>query len=392
MKDMAATLDRTALAEERTQLFKDVFDGKIPKRVPISPSLTIEFAIQYAGKNLADVQWNHLLLEEVYEKVCQDFISDTNPAAMNLRNPVHYKLLGARNFVMSSSGFMQHPEVHGLEAEEYDEFIASPYDCIMERILPRIYTELDTNPAQRAIVFAKAFKAYYDELFTALGVIGKLTEKYGYASIGGIELLTEAPFDFVADQLRGFKGITGDIRRYPDKVEAACEAALPLMIKQGMPPYPPTKYGAAFIPLHMAPYIRPKDFERFYWPTFKKLVDELAAKGQPSMLFVEHDWMRYIDYLYELPENTRMWFEYGDPKLVKEKLGKKHIISGFYPITLLKTGTKQQCIDKAKELIDILAPGGRYYFGFDKGIITADSVDLGNLQAVLEYVAENAHY
>jgi hypothetical protein len=85
-------------------------------------------------------------------------------------------------------------------------------------------------------------------------------------------------------------------------------------------------------------------------------------------------------------------FEYGDPKLIKEKLGKKHILNGFYPITLLKTGTKQQCIDKAKELIDILAPGGKYFFGFDKAIITADSVNLENLKAVLEYVSENAYY
>ncbi|SNS06739.1 Uroporphyrinogen decarboxylase (URO-D) [Anaerovirgula multivorans] len=392
MASATAVQDVKALQEERTQLFKDVFDGKIPKRVPVSPSLTIEFAIQYAGKDLAEVQWDYQLLEEVYEKVCQDFVSDTNPAAMNLRNPIFYKLLGARNFVMSSGGFMQHPEIHGLEAEEYDDFIASPYDCIMEKILPRIYTELNESPGKRSIAFGKAFKAYYDELFAALGVIGKLTDKYGYSPLGGIELLTEAPFDFVADQLRGFKGITGDLRRCPDKVEAACEAALPLMLKQGTPNHPPSKYGAAFIPLHMAPYIRPKDFEKFYWPTFKKLVDGLADKGQPSMLFVEHDWMRYIDYLYELPENTRMWFEYGDPKLVKEKLGKKHIITGFYPIGLLKTGTKQQCIDKAKELIDILAPGGKYYFGFDKGVITADSVNVDNLKAVLEYVAENANY
>jgi len=102
--------------------------------------------------------------------------------------------------------------------------------------------------------------------------------------------------------------------------------------------------------------------------------------------------MRYIDYLAELPEGTIMLFEYGDPKLVKEKLGKKHIISGFYPVSLLKTGTKQQCIDKAKELIDVLAPGGGYYFGFDKVIITLDSANVENTKAVLDYVAENANY
>ncbi|MGB9792926.1 MAG: uroporphyrinogen decarboxylase, partial [Thermacetogeniaceae bacterium] len=111
-------------------------------------------------------------------------------------------------------------------------------------------------------------------------------------------------------------------------------------------------------------------------------------------LFVEHDWMRYLDYLYELPENTIMRFEYGDPKLVAEKLGGRHILSGFYPITLLQTGTKQQCIDKAKELLDILAPTGKFWFQADKSIISADKEGkiAENMRAVLEYVMENGSY
>ena len=383
--------DMKVLQQERIQLFRDLSDGKIPKRVPLNVILSIEFAIQYAGRDLAEAQWDTSMLEEVFDKMCRDFVSDSNPA-MAFRYPSYYKILGARNFVMSSSGFLQHPEVHGFEAEDYDYFIQSPYDCILEKILPRIYTELNTNSVQRSIVFAKAFKAFFDEVFNGNMIISKLTEKYGFSPIGGFDGFCEAPFDFMSDQLRGFKNIVGDIRRIPDKVEAACEAALPLMLKTGMPPHPPSKYGATFIPLHMAPFLREKDFERFYWPTFKKLVEDLAALGQPSYLFVEHDWTRFLDHLYELPENTRMMFEYGDPKLVKEKLGKKHILTGFYPITLLKTGTKQQCIDKAKELIDILAPGGKYMFSFDKGLITTDSVNIENLQAVLEYVSENANY
>ncbi|MHC6178967.1 uroporphyrinogen decarboxylase family protein [Clostridium sp. JNZ X4-2] len=382
--------DVKALSKERTQLFKDLFDGKVPKRVPINVSFPLEFCIQYAGGDLAKAQWDTSMLEEIFEKVCENFISDVLPAQA-IRFPSYYRILGARNFVMSSSGFLQHPEISGLEAEEYDEFIESPYNCIMEKILPRIYTELNTSPVQRSLVMAKAFKAFYDE-FTNAGVLcGKLTEKYGYSSIGNFTGFIEAPFDFVADQLRGFKGITGDIRRRADKVAAACEAVTPIMVKAGIS-VAPSKYGGTFIPLHMAPYIRTKDFEKLYWPSFKKEIEQLAAAGQPSLLFVENDWTRYVDYLYELPENTRMWFEYGDPKLMKEKLGKKHILTGFYPISILKTGTKEQCIDKARELIDILAPGGKYMFGFDKAIITTDSVKIENLQAVLEYVAENTDY
>lgn len=383
--------DVQALTQERTQLWQDLLDGKIPKRVPVAMGFPIEFAIQYAGKDMAEAQWDTSHLEDTFDRVCQDFYSDILPVNA-FRFPSYYQILGARNFVMGSSGFIQHPEIEGMLQEDYDYFIAAPYDCIVEKILPRIYTKLDTEPHTKAIIMAKAFKAFYDEMNNALDVYGRLIEKYGYGQVNLFAGFTEAPLDFVADQLRGFKGISTDIRRIPDKVEAAAEAATPLMIKKGLPSVPPSRYQAVFIPLHMAPFMRNSDFERFYWPTFKKLVEALAEAGYPSNLFVEEDWMRFLDYLYELPEGTVMRFEYGDPKLVKEKLGDKHIISGFYPLSLLKSGTKQQCIDKAKELIDILAPGGRYFFDFDKAPVTLDSVNVENTLAVLDYVANNTNY
>lgn len=383
--------DVFTLSQERNQLFSDLFEGRVPKRVPISiNTFPIEFSIQYAGENLVDFQWDTTDIVKVLDKTCRDFISDSLPVYV-IRFPVVYKTLGAKNFVMGSNGYLQHPEVEGMLVEDYNDFIASPLNCIMEKILPRIYTEL-VNPVTKGMALAKGFKAFYDEKANADNAYEKLIEKYGFASnVNTFSAFTEAPFDFVADQLRGFKGIVADLRRVPEKLEAAAEAVTPLMVKNGLP-VKKSQYGSTFIPLHMAPYLREKDFERFYWPSFKKLIEGLAEAGQPAFLFVEHDWMRYLDYLYELPENTRMRFEFGDPKLVKEKLGKKHIISGFYPISLLKTGTKEQCIDKAKELIDILAPGGRFFFDFDKIPITLDSVNSDNTKAVLEYVATKANY
>lgn len=383
--------DVIALAQERNQLFADLFEGRVPKRVPISINfLPIEFSIQYAGKDLVESQWDTTNIGEILDKTCRDFISDSLPV-FAFRFPVVYKTLGAKNFVMGSNGFLQHPEAEGMLVEDYDDFIASPLNCIMEKILPRIYTELGKADT-KGMALAKGFKAFYDEMGNVGDAYEKLIEKYGFASnVNTYSAFCEAPFDFVADQLRGFKGIVTDLRRVPEKVVAAAEAATPLMIKNGLPASKP-QYGSTFIPLHMAPYLRDKDFERFYWPSFKKLIEGLAEAGQPAYLFVEHDWMRFLDYLYELPENTRMRFEFGDPKLVKEKLGKKHIISGFYPLSLLKTGTKQQCIDKAKELIDILAPDGRYFFDFDKIPITLDSVNAENTKAVLEYVATQTNY
>lgn len=381
---------KTMLAQEKTQLFTDVFEGRVPKRVPVYPLISNEFALQYANKDLTEAQWDSNAFGETADKVCQDFYFDAFPIN-GIRYPSVYKILGAKNWVMGSNGFIQHPDVEGMVVEDYDALIASPLDCIVERILPRLYSELETNSPTRAMALAKAYKAFYDELGAQGMQIAQLKEKYGLGEANLICGVSAAPFDFVADQLRGFKGIFFDIKRMPDKVEAAVNAVLPFMIGMGMPPYK-AQNTTALIPLHMAPYMREKDFVRLYWPGLKAVVEGLAAAGVKSHILLEQDFMRFADYFNDLPEKTLLNFEFGDPKIIKEKLGKKHILTGFYSQTLLKTGTKQQCIDKAKELIEILAPGGGYIFGFDKALITADSIKTENLQAVLEFVSQNANY
>ncbi|AKL96838.1 hypothetical protein CACET_c33950 [Clostridium aceticum] len=384
-------LNAKKLQMERKALFEDLFEGRIPKRVPIMTNLPIEFCIQYAGLPLAETQWTLENIELALDKACEMTSADCYPGTFT-RYPTHLQILGSKGLVMGSNGFIQHPEIEGMTVSDYDDFIKNPYNCIMEKILPKLYSALDTDPVTRSMVFAKAFKAFYDYIEAYGRIDQKLIEKYGFHTLprGSFSGAT-TPFDFIADFMRGFKEISMDVRRCPEKVAEACEAALPLQIKKGLPPAP-SKFGHTFIALHMGPYLRTKDFENLYWPTFYKMVHALAEAGQPCLIFCEHDWMRYLDHLYELPENTRLYFEFGDPKLVKEKLGKKHIISGFYPLTYLKTATKQQCIDKAKELIDILAPGGKYYFTFDKSPVSLDSINVENYAAVLKYVAENTNY
>lgn len=384
--------DVNALAQERTQLFKDLYRGKVPKRIPIGIKIFREFALQYAGMDVVEGQWNPALLEEAFDKLCRDFVSDQNPAGGVNRFISYYKMLGSRTIEMSSNGFLQHPEVHGLEPDEYDEFIASPFDCMVETILPRLYNNLNTDSSQKAAVMSKAMKTYYDEFSNLGAMIMRLNQKYGYATSPPNSMaFSAAPFDFVSDFIRGFTGISVDIKRYPEKVVEACEAVTPIMVKMGTPANPSID-GQTTFPLHMAPFLKEKEFEKFYWPTFKKVIESLVEKGQGVFLFIEHDWTRFLDYLKDLPDNLRLRFEYGDPREIKDKLGDKHILTGLYPISILKTGTREECVDKAKELIDIMAPGGKYYFDFDKPPITLSSINPENLKAVLDYVYNCNYY
>lgn len=381
--------DMKMLAAERNQLFEDIDAGKIPKRVPTGELFEIGYVMQYAGFNLKEAQFDMAKILEAHEAGARDFECDINPAVLNRPANV-YHILGARNFVMGSNGSIQHPEIVGLMAEEYDVFIEDPFKCIHDIVLPRIYKNLDKSPQEKALTWAKAYFAFFSTMGQIGGFTAQLNEKYGLAG-SFLNSVTEAPFDLIADQLRSFSQINLDIRRCPQKVLDACEAVTPMMIKAGLNQTSSTRLKT-FIPLHMAPYLREKDFAKFYWPSFKATVEGLVAAGAGVFLFVEQDWMRYLDYLYELPKGTLMMFEYGDPKVIKEKLGKKHIISGLYPISILGNGTKQQCIDKAKELIDILAPGGNYIFGLDKAVLNLSDAKPENIIAVNKFVREYAVY
>lgn len=386
-------MDVKALQKERTSIYEDLYSNKIPKRVPVDVGLSLEWIAEFGGADLVEAQWNPSLIEEAADKLCRTIYSDNCPFLGAVRYPAFYQILESQSFIMGSNGFIQHPEVVGMLAEDYDYLIERPLDCLFERVIPRQYKALGLdNPVKMALSLAKSYQAANNDFMLAGMLNSTLVERYGYyGAPPTANGFTEAPFDFLADQLRGFKEISMDVRRRPEQVAEACEALYPIVFQKGMPAVP-TEYSYVGIPLHMPTYMREKDFAKLWWPSFKRMLDEYASLGIHASIFCEDDWTRYLDYLYELPTNTVMWFEYGDPKLIKEKLGKKHIIKGLYPLTILKNSTKQQCLDKAQELIDVLAPGGKYIFSTDKVPLAFRDVNLENFCALTEFVRDYGLY
>ncbi|KPU45683.1 uroporphyrinogen decarboxylase (URO-D) [Oxobacter pfennigii] len=386
------------LQEERISLYDDFYNNKLPKRLPVDAMrMSLNMLAEYSGKNIFNVQFDYSQLAEAHEKVTNELYSDVSPlagAGVATRIPSFYQILGSQSFVMGGSGLMQHPEVVGMLEEDYDALIEDPYACLLERVIPRQYKALDSNnTASTSKVIPMAQAALRDNAAAIGAIVQKATEEKGYypGPPRGSAGFGAAPYDFLADQLRSFSGISKDIRRNRNKVKEACEALYPLMLKYAMPAKP-SPQGIVSTPLHMPTFMREKDVVDVWLPTYKKMVEQLAAAGARVNAFCEHDWMRYLDLLTELPAGTILRFEYGDPQTIKDKLGKKYIISGLYPINLIKTGTKQQVIDKAKEILDIMMPGGGYLFGFDKGALVYKDINMENYIALAEFVRDYAVY
>lgn len=383
------------LQEERCKDFSDFYQNRMPKKVPLSMVLPFHLMAEYGRQNPFDFQYDYsrlrepvlALADQVYSDGCISFPVNLTTG----RTPLLYQLLGSQSFVMGKNGFVQHPEVTGMNDDEYPQLIEDPFTFLVDKVIPRQYQNLDfkNEPVKAMQRFNMAQKALEEDTLASLPWFMELIETKGYypgAPLGSSGFC-EAPFDFIADQLRSFSGVSMDIRRHRAQLREACEAVLPLMFYWGLPEAPHPE-GSVITPLHMPTFMREKDFEALWLPTYKTMLEQFASKGVRVMAFCEDDWSRYLDHLRELPAGTHLMFEYGDPKAIKDKLGDKFILHGLYPISLIKQGTRQECIDKAKELLDIMMPGGGYVFGFDKDPLTLGDINLENYMAVAAFVHE----
>lgn len=361
-----------------------------PDRIPVICKVDPTFAIEYAGFDMKEALWNVDRIAEAYSKVYEDFYFDGG--GYMGRFPLFYKVMQSKSFVPNdSNGYVQHPEVSGLDAEEYDEYIADPYKTIVNKVVPRLYPALAAEGMEGGLNWARAINANNRIMGKIVAGNNLVAEKYGVPNLR--RGITEAPFDFVADQLRGFSGASMDIRRHSEQIRQAAEVSTPLMAKLARLSNPtPGGSASIFMPLHMPSYMRTKDFEKLYWPSFKVLIDELVGEGYTIQVFFEKNWTRYYEFLQDLPKGVIGYFEEDDLGVVKEKLGKKMCIMGNMPLSILRTGTVQQCVDTAKEIIDKAAPNGGYLFTTDKSLLTVKDVKAENFRAVNEFVHEYGIY
>ena len=89
----ADVLDAKKLQEERISIFHDVYDNKIPKRVPVEAVIPFEAVAEYGGVDLINAQWDSSIAAEGLDKLCQNLYSDVCPGAGSLRYPAFYQPL-----------------------------------------------------------------------------------------------------------------------------------------------------------------------------------------------------------------------------------------------------------------------------------------------------------
>lgn len=330
----------------------------------------------WAGKTARDVAGDH----HAYAKALTAFLDETWMDAQVMSGLTTTPRLSdtfttAENR-LAPDGTLTHLQTPFMKADEYDQLAADPRAFIANVLLPRKYPNLFADRDAAKAVLKVYAEEQVDNLVMQMGYTSKyLAETYGVYTCVNLMMLN-TPLDHLFDYFRGFRGTLTDLRRHPDKVQAALDAIWEFRsADQVAGPYDPAK-GFPFQPCHIPAYLSPKQYRELYWPYEKKLIEWIASHGGKIFLVMEGRWENIMDCFLEVPKDSLVLNVDDDDFLeVHKRLGDHQILCGGLKLAETRLKTFDQMKDDVKRIIDTCAPGGGLIFCPDKGFVTPGDVN-----------------
>lgn len=381
------------LCTQRLNRFNLAFERQIPDRVPIL-FMSEMWPVHYCGLSPREVLMNPLLFFEAFEKTFAEIYIDGLYGLGNLWIESLFKAFNNTGSYVITEGVMNYEERNSyyMDVSDYDALIKDPFKFILNEFFPKKFEILNEGDCRSAQALNQAFEAYHDHRQKMLHLF-KQTE-----NVLGIPVLarTIASFgpDILQEFFRGFQGVITDINRCPQHFLEASSVLTSCITEMKMKIYNTPEDGhCVLIPLHLGTYLKPKDFEKFYLPFLIQVLELYTRANYTVCLFLENNWSPYLDYVESFPKGKIFGiFEYGNLSEIKKRVGKYLCVAGGMPISQLAYGSKQECLDTAKRIIDECAPGGGFIFTTDKLLLSLDDGRFENIQAVHEFVHEYGKY
>jgi uroporphyrinogen-III decarboxylase len=406
------------LYKERVTRFIKAIKLEEPDRVPVMlPAGNIP--AYYAGGNLKKVMYDYDELRRAWMNFIHEFDMDTfiGPGLI-----LPGKVLEAIDFKLEkwpghglADDIESYQFIEGeyIKAEEYDALIKDPSDFWLRTFLPRTVgacKAFEKLPQLTAFVgipvfyishfgdpeVQAAFKILMDagietmKWMEAVRDVSQESLEAGFPSIWGG--MSGAPFDMIGDMLRGTHGIMIDMFQRPDKLHEAMERLVPIAVDEAVAGANTSGCPVIIMPLHKGTggFMSNKQYETFYWPTFKKVLMGLINEGLVPMPFAEGNYEPRLEIIKNMPRSSMIWwFEHMDMARAKEVLSDTACIAGNVPVTVLCTGTPQEVKERCRRLIEVCAPSGGYIL---TGGATMDRGNTDNLRAVMEAAKEFGVY
>jgi uroporphyrinogen-III decarboxylase len=395
--------DMEKLYSERLNRYVTAMRNGKPDRVPIRPFVA-EVTAKYAGYTCQEVTQDYQKAFAAARKCAADFDWDAVVGnmvygwaglvqAVGLR---YYATPGVELPVDTGFQYLEPSEDEAwMHPDEYDALTADPTGYLFNVWLPRVAADVapigQPSTFRNNLSFLKGGMAML-QYFMGFGTQAALLRSES-GTVSAISGILKAPFDIIADKLRGYKGLCMDMFRQPDKVLAACESLAPHLLQVAASGADPGKNVPIGLWMHRGcvPFVSPPQFDKFYWPTLKWIIEELWKRGFQTLFYAEGDWTANLKSIAELPERSIVFhIDRSDPAETLRVLGDKFCISGGLPNDLLAFGKPDEVRDCCKKLIDLLGRDGGYIM--DAAAIMQDDTKIENLRAMTEATREYGVY
>ncbi|MBU6444685.1 MAG: hypothetical protein KGR48_12325 [Alphaproteobacteria bacterium] len=397
--------------DARWQRILDCVALKQPDRMPVGFFTTFWLA-KYGGITIKEHMYNYDKVAELCERACLEFEPD------NISNAIE---VGAVGRVLDATDFKQLQWAgHGvgdnqpyqyldreyMSAAEYDEFLTDPTGFYLGKYLPRVAgvydglqplasltsltymgqafaTAMYTMPAvQQALQrLAQAGAVALEQITRTQALKQRLTDLGYPVGFGAVAI---APYDLIADYMRGAKAMMTDIYRRRDKVLLAIDRIKKLTLPATIAMARQNGNPLVFIPLHWAPdgFMSPKHFKEIWWPSFREFMLELIDAGLVPMPMWESDCTSRLEIIKDIPPGKCIyWFERTDMVKAFEVLGDVVALRGNISGSVLNMGTPNDVDMEVKRLVEnVWNKGGKLILDTAFGI--PDETPVENVRAM----------
>lgn len=398
-------MDKEALYQERLSRYVTAMHNGKPDRIPIRP-FAAEFTAKYAGMTCQQVTHDYRKAFEAARICAADFDWDAVVSNMvyvwtGLTQAIGLKYYGIPGIdIPPETGFQyrEPPESDAyMKADEYDQLIEDPTGFLFNVWLPRVSSEISKPGAAAASTYRSnmAFLKGGMAMLSYFNAFGEQNSRLRQESgtVSAISGILKAPFDIIADKLRGYVGLAMDMYERPEKVLAACEALMPHLLHVAKSGADPDRNVPVGFWMHRGcvPFISQQWFKSHYWATLKPIIEELWADGHQTLFYAEGDWNHHLDSFAELPDCSIVYHvDRGDIFEVHRRLGNKFCLSGGIPNYLLAIGSPEEIRDCCKTIIDGVARDGGYIM--DASAIIQNDASIENIRAMTEFTREYGVY
>jgi hypothetical protein len=373
-------MDAKAALKERTELFYNAFQFKRNKRIPLAANINT-WKVLDAGHTISEAIYDYNLMEKIVEDFHRKYQFDAYEDVGSTNPMMATRALGGGFFkIAPTDDAIVVGDHHIMEQEDYRELVKNPMNFYYSKAFKR-YCKSGITVGE----IGNSVKEFCDFVDYVNRISDKLNNQYGAMKFTLYNITH--PFDALFCILRGIRNTSLDVRRCKTQMKEAMDAMFAAEVEPMFKTFFETDYTGFIAPVMISflghSTLSVSQFEELYWPYVKKTMDMAVKYNKPVYSICESEMLRFSEFFQDIPKGILLFhLEQDDIFEIRKKLPNIALAGGM-PLDLLGHGTKKECVDYAKKLIDTMGDG--FVLSQNKSLCYHNDAKRENVLAVNEF-------